>query len=83
MNVKKVALVLAGIVVVALFFYFDLQRFLTLAALKVNRQSLLDYYAAHKLIMVAGFMALYIVQTAPASLRPGYSAPLRCSDCSH
>jgi len=64
MNSKKIALVLTGIAAVALFFYFDLQRFLTLAALKANRQTLLDYYAAHKLLMVAGFMILYIVQTA-------------------
>jgi uncharacterized membrane protein YdjX (TVP38/TMEM64 family) len=63
MNVKKIGIALVGVVGVALFFYFDLQRFLTLAALKANRQTLLDYYAAHKLIMVAGFMALYIVQT--------------------
>ena len=64
MNAKKIVLALLGILVVTLFFYFDLQRFLTLAALKANRQSLLDYYGAHRLIMVAGFMALYIVQTA-------------------
>ena len=64
MNIKKIALALVGIVVVVLFFYFDLQRFLTLTALKANRQTLLEYYAAHKLIMVAGFMAIYIVQTA-------------------
>lgn len=64
MNAKKIVLALVGIVAVALFFYFDLQRFLTLDALKANRQSLLDYYAAHRLITVAGFMAIYIVQTA-------------------
>lgn len=64
MNSKKIALIIVGIVVITLFFYFDLQRFLTLTALKANRQTLLDYYAAHKLAMVAGFMALYIVQTA-------------------
>ena len=64
MNVKKIAVACIGTVVVTLFFYFDLQRFLTLAALKANRQTLLDYYSAHKLIMVAGFMAIYIVQTA-------------------
>jgi uncharacterized membrane protein YdjX (TVP38/TMEM64 family) len=64
MKAHKTALALVGIAVVILFFYFDLQRFLTLAALKANRQTLLDYYAAHKLIMVAGFMAIYIVQTA-------------------
>ncbi len=38
--------------------------YLTLAFLKTNRQQLLDYYAAHNLIMVAGFMAIYILQTA-------------------
>jgi uncharacterized membrane protein YdjX (TVP38/TMEM64 family) len=64
MKAHKTGLALVGIAVVILFFYFDLQRFLTLAALKANRQTLLDYYAAHKLIMVAGFMAIYIVQTA-------------------
>lgn len=64
MNTKKIVLALAGIVIVSLFFYFDLQRFLTLTALKANRQALLDYYAAHKLVMVAGFMLIYIVQTA-------------------
>lgn len=64
MNAKKIALALVGIVVVILFFSYDLQRFLTLAALKANRQTLLDYYAVHTLAMVAGFMALYIVQTA-------------------
>jgi uncharacterized membrane protein YdjX (TVP38/TMEM64 family) len=64
MNAKKIALALVGIVVVALFFYFDLQQYLTLTALKTNRQTLLNYYAAHRLIMVAGFMTIYIVQTA-------------------
>lgn len=61
---SRIVIILAGTVGAALFFYFDLQRFLTLAALKANRQTLLDYYAAHKLTMVAGFMLLYIVQTA-------------------
>lgn len=64
MNTKKFALALVGIVVVTLFFYLDLHLFLTLTSLKANHQTLLDYYAAHKLIMVAGFMSLYIIQTA-------------------
>ena len=41
-----------------------MKSYLTLAALKTNRQLLLDYYAAHKLTMVVGFMLVYIVQTA-------------------
>lgn len=64
MSIKKITLALVGSVVVILFFYLDLQHFLTLAALKANRQTLLDYYAAHKLITVAAFMAIYIIQTA-------------------
>ncbi len=64
MNSKK-GIILAFVLVAAgLFFWLDLQRFLTLAALKANRQTLLDYYIAHKLITVAGFMAIYIAQTA-------------------
>lgn len=64
MNAKKIIIALAGIIGVALFFLFDLQRFLTLEALKANRQALLDYYAVHRVTMVAGFMVVYIVQTA-------------------
>lgn len=64
MNAKKGIILAFGFLAVGLFFWFDLQRFLTLEALKSNRQALLEYYAAHKLIVVAGFMAIYIVQTA-------------------
>ncbi len=64
MKPQKIIIAIAVGIAVILFFYFDLQRFLTLDALKANRQTLLDYYADHKLIMVAGFMAIYIVQTA-------------------
>ena len=61
---KKLIILLAGAVAVVLFFYLDLGRFLTLDSLKANRQILLDYYAAHRFAMVAGFMAVYIIQTA-------------------
>ncbi len=61
---KKVLILLAGTVAVAIFFRYDLQRFLTLEALKANRQNLLDYYAGHRVAMVTGFMAVYIIQTA-------------------
>jgi uncharacterized membrane protein YdjX (TVP38/TMEM64 family) len=63
-NPKKVFLLIFALLAVGLFFWFDLGRFLTLDALKTNRQSLLDFYASHTLVMVAGFMALYVIQTA-------------------
>lgn len=64
MKPKKIIITIAGVIAIFLFFYFDLKSYLTLTVLKENRQQLLDYYASHKLIMVAGFMAIYIVQTA-------------------
>ncbi|WP_136523749.1 TVP38/TMEM64 family protein [Geomonas ferrireducens] len=64
MNPKKILIVLTACVAVALFFYFDLQRLLTLEALKANRQLLADYYASHTVGAVALFMAIYILQTA-------------------
>lgn len=64
MKPQKIIIALIIVTAVSLFFAFDLQRFLTLAALKANHQRLLEYYATHRLIMVSGFMALYIIQTA-------------------
>jgi uncharacterized membrane protein YdjX (TVP38/TMEM64 family) len=62
---KNRLLILAVVALaVALFFRFDLGRFLTLEALKANRQALLEFYAAHTAATVAAFMAVYIVQTA-------------------
>ena len=49
---------------VLLFFWFDLGRYFTLAALKANRQALVDRYVTHRAATVAVFIAIYIVQTA-------------------
>lgn len=64
MNLKKILILSVVVVAVALFFYLDLQRFLTLEALKANRQLLADHYAAHTVGTVAAFMVIYILQTA-------------------
>ncbi len=64
MNRPKIVLLVMGALAISLFFALDLGRFLTLAALKANRQTLVAYYAAHQVVMVTGFMTLYIVQTA-------------------
>jgi len=60
---KKIMIALAGCLAVGAFLWFDLGRFLTLDALKANRQSLVAYHAAHRAAAVAVFMAIYIVQT--------------------
>lgn len=64
MSRKKIVLAVIGGLAVALFFFFDLGRFLTLEALKENRQALLGLHAAHPAATVAAFMAVYIIQTA-------------------
>lgn len=64
MNLKKILLLLLAAAVVALFFYFHLGRYLTLDSLKQNRQVLLTYYADHRVLTVAGFIAVYVLQTA-------------------
>lgn len=64
MNLKKILILLMIAAAVALFFYLDLERYLTLQALKANRQVLADYYAANTVGTVAAFMVIYILQTA-------------------
>lgn len=61
---KKISIAAAVILLAALFFYFDLSRFLTLASLKENRLALLSFYQDHQFAMVAGFIAVYVIQTA-------------------
>jgi len=65
-NLKKIILLLIGLTAVSLFFYLDLGRFLTLESLKSNRQLLLQYHAEHGLLLVATFMAIYVIQTGLA-----------------
>jgi uncharacterized membrane protein YdjX (TVP38/TMEM64 family) len=65
-NRQKIILILIALILVALFFWFDIGRCLTLDALKSNRQMLLDYYARHPLLTVAVFMSIYIIQTCLA-----------------
>ncbi|QEM67110.1 TVP38/TMEM64 family protein [Geobacter sp. FeAm09] len=64
MGGKKVLIALAAGLGVGLFLWFDLGRFLTLEALKANRQGLVAYHAAHRAAMAAAFMAVYIIQAA-------------------
>jgi len=65
-NLKKIILLLIGLTAVSLFFYLDLGRFLTLESLKSNRQLLLQYHVEHGLLLVAAFMAIYVIQTGLA-----------------
>lgn len=63
-NRKKVTLLLLAAAVVGLFFYFDLERFLTLKSLQENRQALAAFLSRHRAAAIGGFLGIYIVQTA-------------------
>jgi len=64
MNWKKLFILFVGVLAVALFFWFDLGRYLTLDTLKANRERIAAFHADHRFALTTGFMTLYIVQTA-------------------
>ena len=64
MNTKKLLLLCIFLITAGLFFYFDLGNYLTLAALKANRDKFAAFYDGHRTATVLIFMAVYIVQTA-------------------
>lgn len=64
MKLQKLLIAAIMLIAVALFFLLDLKSYLTLSSLKAHHRELLDFYASHRFVMVAGFMTLYIIQTA-------------------
>ncbi len=64
MNKKKLLIAAVVAALIALFFGFDLGRFLTLESLKTNRDALTAFYQKNRVIMAGAFIFIYIVQTA-------------------
>jgi uncharacterized membrane protein YdjX (TVP38/TMEM64 family) len=64
MNKNRLFIIIVIAILVALFFYFDVGSFFTLEALKTHREQLAAINAAHRVAMVAAFMAIYVLQTA-------------------
>jgi len=60
----KILLLAAVALVVALFFIFDLQRFLTLEALKAQQHDFEVFYQNHTAATIAAYMTIYILVTA-------------------
>lgn len=61
---KKIGVAVALVALLAVFHFSGFGQYLTLASLKANREALAGYYAGHRLLMVASFIGVYIVQTA-------------------
>jgi uncharacterized membrane protein YdjX (TVP38/TMEM64 family) len=60
----KIVVALIFAVAIFVFFYFDLKQYLSLEALKANRDRLLTFTEAHYTVAVALFIGIYILQTA-------------------
>jgi len=61
---SKIIIIVVIAVLVALFFAFDLQRYLTLGELKARQEAFSAYYAAHRLLTLGLYFLLYVAVTA-------------------
>lgn len=61
---KKIALIVAGSALAAVFFAFDLQQYLTLDYLKESQTRFADLYQTKPVMVIGVYMAIYILVTA-------------------
>jgi len=61
---KKMSILGFLILIAALFFYFDLGRFLSLDYLKSSQLRFQELYQQHKLLIIGGYMLVYITVAA-------------------
>ncbi len=60
---KKLVLLGILILIVVVFFQFELERFLTLDYIKAQQQSIDEFYAENRWLTLIGYFALYVVIT--------------------
>lgn len=63
MDKKKLIVIGLVALVVGLFFWFDLGRFLSLESLRASQQDIAAFVAANQWVSVGGFFALYVLIT--------------------
>ncbi|PLX47937.1 MAG: TVP38/TMEM64 family protein [Desulfobulbaceae bacterium] len=62
--VQKIVIVALGTLAAALYFFLDLDHYLTLEYVKASQARFQELYAGHGTLVVAGYMAIYIAVTA-------------------
>jgi len=62
--IKKIAMVVAGGVLVAIFFALDLQQYLSLNYIKESQARFAELYNENPVMVIGGYMAIYILVTA-------------------
>lgn len=63
-SAKKAGLISGLILLILLFVYFDLGRFLTLDYIKESQERFQELYAGHRFMVIGGYMLIYIIVTA-------------------
>lgn len=63
MNISKTRLIGVIVVLVVLFFYFDMQDYLSLTKLQSQQATILSYYANHPILTLLVYGLIYIVVT--------------------
>ncbi len=61
---KKIMIVLVGLLIALAFFYFDLGQYLSLDYLKSQNTLLQETYSQNKLIFIIAYLVIYIASTA-------------------
>lgn len=64
MNSKRIILVIFIVALIASFFFFDLNQYLTLESLKNHQQDLAEYIQANWLVSFIGYLLIYAAATA-------------------
>ncbi len=63
-KLKKIGIVGAIVLVIALFQYFELAQYLSLDYLKSSRESLAQLYAENRLAVISGYFFIYVLVTS-------------------
>jgi uncharacterized membrane protein YdjX (TVP38/TMEM64 family) len=63
-TINRLLIILAGIIAIALFKYFDLGQYLTLGYIKESQEYFRQLYAEHRMAVIGAYMAIYIAVTA-------------------
>lgn len=61
---QKIVIVAVIALIIALFFALDVRQYFTLDYIKSSQASFAEYYADHKILVIGGYMLIYIVMAA-------------------
>lgn len=64
MKRNQIILLGAIVILVALFFYFDLGRYINLEFFQAQRAAVVDYYVDNRVVTIVAFLAIYIGMAA-------------------